>query len=244
MCLPPWFVDIVLKGRERVCVGCDKVIHNSIGIQTLIIPCIHRPKRVHFNAVPFHSNGNCVSKFHQEMPCKQAKSFDVMPGPWKPKTKYVLETFRSTCLKNHVFDGSRCENCETRGEIGNIKLKTCGGCKQVRYCTSKCQREDWESHREFCKKQSVYRKNRRNKRQSRKHVPLGNPCSCFSPEEMITYKRQGNMCSYHGCNNIVTNWETPRSAYVAECTNDGDESTHIMSTSYCCNKCQRKNMTK
>ena len=51
-------------------------------------------------------------------------------------------------------------NCPKRyvglGLQGNsTKLKVCGGCSLVQYCCTKCQKEDWKSHRQLCKKLST-----------------------------------------------------------------------------------------
>ena len=35
---------------------------------------------------------------------------------------------------------------------------------QVQYCSSKCQKEDWEQHKDFCKEKRKKRKQRREKR--------------------------------------------------------------------------------
>jgi hypothetical protein len=39
-----------------------------------------------------------------------------------------------------------CHRCDTPGAS-----KICGRCKRVRYCTPKCQREDWREHKEKCR---------------------------------------------------------------------------------------------
>jgi hypothetical protein len=31
-------------------------------------------------------------------------------------------------------------------------LSSCAGCKKVRYCGKKCQKDDWKEHKEDCKK--------------------------------------------------------------------------------------------
>ena len=46
---------------------------------------------------------------------------------------------------------------------GSYLLK-CSGCKKARYCGETCYREDWERHREWCRKKGEKREQRREKR--------------------------------------------------------------------------------
>ena len=32
-----------------------------------------------------------------------------------------------------------------------VKLKKCGRCARVRYCSRECQKDDWASHKQCCK---------------------------------------------------------------------------------------------
>jgi len=35
---------------------------------------------------------------------------------------------------------------------GGLELRTCAGCKAIRYCSAECQKEDWASHKTHCTK--------------------------------------------------------------------------------------------
>jgi hypothetical protein len=41
----------------------------------------------------------------------------------------------------------RCRVCRKKG------VKACSGCQKVRYCSPKCQKEDWKNHKPACKSQ-------------------------------------------------------------------------------------------
>ena len=44
---------------------------------------------------------------------------------------------------------TRCMNCDIYGQKEK-KLKRCGKCRRVYYCSVKCQRADWKEHKKVC----------------------------------------------------------------------------------------------
>ena len=57
------------------------------------------------------------------------------------------------CLFNRIPDSEQdiespnsCSNCVAEGNF-----QKCSACKYVRYCSKKCQAEDWPSHKQLCK---------------------------------------------------------------------------------------------
>lgn len=46
---------------------------------------------------------------------------------------------------------SRCDKCANVEVDANRPFRQCGGCKNVLYCSVKCQREDWKSHKYRCR---------------------------------------------------------------------------------------------
>lgn len=60
--------------------------------------------------------------------------------------------------KGHTMCG--CEDCSTPGGalLTRQKLKACGACRSVFYCSAACQKKDWTSrHKPLCKKHTASR---------------------------------------------------------------------------------------
>lgn len=47
-----------------------------------------------------------------------------------------------------------CNNNKCRAFGKGVTLTRCKRCKQVKYCSKKCRRSDWQSHKKFCRKHS------------------------------------------------------------------------------------------
>ena len=43
----------------------------------------------------------------------------------------------------------KCELCGTTGTITK-RLKICGSCQRVYYCTKECQKQHWKQHKILC----------------------------------------------------------------------------------------------
>ena len=50
--------------------------------------------------------------------------------------------------ENNVSKSHSCNNCG-KVEKGR-KFKQCSSCKCVRYCSQKCQKEQWKDHKTLC----------------------------------------------------------------------------------------------
>jgi hypothetical protein len=54
--------------------------------------------------------------------------------------------------KNNLPTPPQCEVCEDSHE----NLKKCSRCRSVRYCSTKCQSEDWPNHKLVCRAENLY----------------------------------------------------------------------------------------
>ena len=51
---------------------------------------------------------------------------------------------------NTLDEESTCAFCRSRGLHPMPKLKTCGRCQAVQYCSKICQKADFRLHKKFC----------------------------------------------------------------------------------------------
>lgn len=93
--------------------------------------------------------------------CGHGKEVDGMLDVplWKPFAPFVTRIaisplFAVSYLESVGRRGSglarKCEVCRSKGK-GDGGLKTCSGCKKVRYCSDECQKKDWKAHKPKCK---------------------------------------------------------------------------------------------
>lgn len=78
---------------------------------------------------------------------------------------HVFGTLNELCEKNGARGPRICHSCgktdnplvdwhgtstEDLKALGHKKMQACGRCHRVHYCSSRCQRADWEAHRDVC----------------------------------------------------------------------------------------------
>jgi hypothetical protein len=95
----------------------------------------------------------------------------VMETGHVPSRKYLIRLHQCSTFKQELFDyiltkaikvspslkelnGITSEEawrnmCSVCGEE-DVKTKRCSGCKNIRYCSQKCQRADWKNHKRVC----------------------------------------------------------------------------------------------
>ena len=59
----------------------------------------------------------------------------------------LMDTMREKAIKEE-----RCDGCARCGGPGVPRLLVCGACKNTRYCSARCQKEDWKKHKLVCEK--------------------------------------------------------------------------------------------
>ena len=64
-------------------------------------------------------------------------------------------SYQSFVMMKTETDHGVCAACGITSNDDGIKLKTCSGCKLVKYCGTKCQREHRPKHKLACKKRAA-----------------------------------------------------------------------------------------
>ncbi|TEB27907.1 hypothetical protein FA13DRAFT_1666645 [Coprinellus micaceus] len=115
----------------------------------------------------YNLEGNTIplSEEMEEVPlcsCGQGKEVEGMLAVplWKPFAPYVTRVAISPLFAVSYLEsvgrargggqGRKCAVCRGKGK-GDAGLKTCSGCKKVRYCSDACQKKDWKAHKPKCK---------------------------------------------------------------------------------------------
>ena len=94
-------------------------------------------------------------------PCQMAlvvleASVGIRVGKMVPKTQISDQAIMAIVKSTQIRDQSDClayRNCTTCGwcqTFGDNTFKKCGGCRMVYYCSTECQRADWQQHKVAC----------------------------------------------------------------------------------------------
>lgn len=67
--------------------------------------------------------------------------------PYRLYSRGLLEAFEDGANLN-ICGGPGC--AKYPHELGENKLKLCGRCKDIAYCSKECQTADWEYHKKAC----------------------------------------------------------------------------------------------
>ena len=72
---------------------------------------------------------------------------------WKTGYKAAMKEMRNYAIeqKHNVPTAPECAVCGDSHE----NLQKCGGCHSVRYCSERCQRDDWREHKRVCRRENL-----------------------------------------------------------------------------------------
>ncbi|KAF8309755.1 hypothetical protein DL93DRAFT_1702815 [Clavulina sp. PMI_390] len=85
------------------------------------------------------------------------KSTPRLPRPilegWMNAQAMALRTFND--ISDNISDLPKCAVCGSAWSIDGQALQVCSGCRNITYCSRKCQRSDWPTHKAPCKAQTT-----------------------------------------------------------------------------------------
>lgn len=142
VCIPQE-VQEILNCPENKCAGCRQLLksNDNIYIVGFYYGCSARYKVIHFATKLFHTKcTGLVRMGEREMICLFENGI-VTPKQTNLHAKIYW--------KAHVIEMDRCAHCGLMDQI-----KKCKGCLRVKYCSTKCQNEDWKIHKLNCKKKN------------------------------------------------------------------------------------------
>jgi len=148
-----------------MCIDCAKEAIKTYGA-ILGTSAIHQ-----LNCSKEHAKTTLCSIYKEKRKKKQYKIFkqviehdnetspdiitEFINNPRKNMLNPLLTSLTSALLAYGTEKKKEIENrftCAICKKTGN-KLKKCGRCKIVYYCSAKCQRKDWKEHKKVCQKQ-------------------------------------------------------------------------------------------
>lgn len=75
-------------------------------------------------------------------------SVDEHAEEWHAQSREIQQSLRQSMPDNELVTTSRvmCQTCHK----SDVKLKSCGNCRAIRYCSATCQKADWSQHKIEC----------------------------------------------------------------------------------------------
>jgi len=216
-CSPVWVPEFEFISAD--CSFCKKELQQQSIEKFLVYRCSYKPERMHALQFIFHADTGCFTDFLETSTAHgrdaRFELIDAIPAH---------EEF----MKRHERLGGRCHSCKCFEEK-EAKFKQCGTCKTVKYCSTVCQRKDWDDHKKECKFVGQTRG-----KQKKRH------CACFSEGDQWFYERMDpGICSNIKCSTkIPYNQPVVPGYLIKQCDLGTGKEKHVIMTTYCSRACQ------
>jgi hypothetical protein len=96
-----------------------------------------------------------ITKLLLNLPTLPLYSFDKRMSRMEELKRLAEDSISSYWTGMYMLRSvhKKCNACEK--ELSNMKLLCCGACEYARYCSKKCQQDEWKIHRSLCKKMNL-----------------------------------------------------------------------------------------
>jgi len=147
-CLPTW----LLPSHEDACNNCQRIFASTEKrmLCFFLYPCVFAHQLIHSIGITLHES--CIRPFMLTMQTTGREQY-VMLLPVQPEqlTPELSASISLECKQKHMLfePKTMCQTCNVYRQT-HTKFYRRAMCRQVHYCSTACQKDDWLEHKKTC----------------------------------------------------------------------------------------------